>query len=340
MPWTKAQRPHPNSTRLSRFRADVQFPSPSTHPHAVNVLQARCEVYDEAICSPFRLALSEDGACLALTAKAGYKERDPVLTYWLPEEGTENQEQSHADVPLIEPGWHLVLDEARKLMFVADRDRVKSFTWDQKSSRPVHTLNSMKTHRGPLALLPNGRIIRAGEGSALCWTLDDLPTHGPGPKSKRIGAGKYSWENCWRDREDEEEEYSTGSQPGTALPLGGGFNPRIIYPHKPTGHLLAGESPDAGYGCVALDLEHGGAVASRYLGHSGTITELSTSPEDANIFLTAAGDGYVRLYDRRRPLPGLTFDVEKREAPVMTAAFVHIDGLPSKQSSDSYPRAF
>lgn len=50
-----------------------------------------------------------------------------------------------------------------------------------------------------------------------------------------------------------------------------------------------------------------------------------------NLFLTAASHGYVRLYDRRRPLPGLTFDIEKREAPLMAASFVHIDGLPSKQ---------
>ena len=148
----KALQPHPNSTRLSRFRTDIQFPSPSTHPRAVNVLQARCEVYDEVISSPFRLALSEDSACLALTARGGYKERDPVLTYWLPTEGADKQEQNHVEVPPVEPGWHLVLDEARELMFVADRDRVTSFTLDKKSGRPVHTLNSMKTHRGPLAL--------------------------------------------------------------------------------------------------------------------------------------------------------------------------------------------
>lgn len=164
-------------------------------------------------------------------------------------------------------------------MLVADRDRVKSFSWDKKSSRPVHTLNSMRTHRGPLVLLPNGRIIRTGEGPELCWTLDKLPTHGSGPKHRHLGAGKYSWENCMRDREDEEEEYSTGSQPGTTFPLGG-FHPHIVHQAKPTGQLLGGESPQKGSGCVALDIEHGGAVASRYLGHAGAITEFSTSVGD------------------------------------------------------------
>ena len=66
-------------------------------------------------------------------------------------------------------------------MFVADRDRVKSFTWDKESGRPVHTLNSNEdTSRAPRAP-PNGHIVRAGEGSALCWTLvSSRPGMGPG----------------------------------------------------------------------------------------------------------------------------------------------------------------
>ncbi|TFY64138.1 hypothetical protein EVJ58_g2815, partial [Rhodofomes roseus] len=267
---------------LQRVRL-LEFPSSSTHPLATAVLQARCEVYDDFILEPCRMALSDSGGCLAVISNAGYKQRDPLLQYWLPNADA-NIKQEALIPPLIEPGINIVLDDERELMFVADRDRIKSFSWADKSSRPVHSMNCMKTHRGPLIVLPGGRLLRADDGSALSWTLDELPTHGSGPNYSRIGLG--------------------------------------------SGHVLAGEDPSKGYGCVALDLEHGGAVAARYLGHAGTIADFSTSEGDANAFLTAAGDGYARLYDRRRPLPVLTFDVEKRESALMAAVLVHIDGIP------------
>ncbi|KAH9838316.1 uncharacterized protein C8Q71DRAFT_750418 [Rhodofomes roseus] len=325
LPWKKEQQPHPASTRLSRFRSRLEFPSSSTHPLATAVLQARCEVYDDFILEPCRMALSDSGGCLAVISNAGYKQRDPLLQYWLPNADA-NFKQEALIPPLIEPGINIVLDDERELMFVADRDRIKSFSWADKSSRPVHSMNCMKTHRGPLIVLPGGRLLRADDGSALSWTLDELPTHGSGPNYSRIGLGRYSWANCMRDRNDDQEEYSTGSLPSTTVPLR--FHPRTLYLHKPSGHVLAGEDPSKGYGCVALDLEHGGAVAARYLGHAGTIADFSTSEGDANAFLTAAGDGYARLYDRRRPLPVLTFDVEKRESALMAAVLVHIDGIP------------
>ena len=58
-------------------------------------------------------------------------------------------------------------------MFVTDRDRVKSFTWDKESGRPVHTLNSNEDTSWAPRAPPNGHIIRAGEGSALCWWAPD-----------------------------------------------------------------------------------------------------------------------------------------------------------------------
>ncbi|KAH9838317.1 uncharacterized protein C8Q71DRAFT_750419 [Rhodofomes roseus] len=327
LPWTKQQQPHPGSTRLSRFRTGVELPSYTERPLATAVLQARCEVYDAAICQPIRMALSDSGECLAVAAHAGYKSRDPMLLYWLPNEGP-NPEQNSVEPPLIEPGLNIVLDDTRKLMFVEDIDRVKSFSWADKSGDPVHTLNSFRSHRGPLALLPNGRLIRGGEGSALCWTLDELETHGP--DYRRIGAGVYRWDNCLRSLpSDEDEEHSTGSRPSTRITFADrGFFPRIFHLHQPSGHLLVGEDPNRGHACVELDMDHGGAVAGRYLGHAATVADFSTSEGDANVFLTASADGYARLYDRRQPLPVLTFDVEKREGPLFAAMLVHVDGLP------------
>ncbi|GJE96272.1 WD40 repeat domain-containing protein [Phanerochaete sordida] len=327
-PWAKHQQPHSASTRLSRFRDGIEFPSPDNHPFAAAVLQARCEVYEDIVSDPIRMAISPSGACLAVISRAGYKQRDPTLQYWLPGDDPKPQ-QHYVDPRLIATGINIVLDDDRKLMFVDDRDRIKSYSWDGASGRPVHTMNSMKSHDGPLALLPGGRLIRGGMGSALCWDLDALETHGPGPKYKRIGKGKYSWANCMRDRaNDDEEEYSTGSLPTTTIAFADkAFEPRTLHPVS-GGHVLAGEDPERGYACLALDLEHGGATAARYIGHAGTITGFSTSGGDANAFLTSCADGYARLYDRRAPLPVLTFDVEKRESPLLAAVLAHVDGLP------------
>ncbi|KAH9944868.1 transmembrane amino acid transporter protein-domain-containing protein [Amylocystis lapponica] len=55
-------------------------------------------------------------------------------------------------------------------------------------------------------------------------------------------------------------------------------------------------------------MEHGGRTVARYLGHGGDVDEFSTSAGDANVFATAASDGFVRLYDVRKPLPVVTLD--------------------------------
>lgn len=217
-------------------------------------------------------------------------------------------------------------------MFVADRDRIKSFSWAERKGIPVHTLNSLKSHKGPLAILPNGRLIRAGQNSALLWNLDSLETHGPGPKFKRIGQVKYSWANCMRDLpSDDDEEYSTGSKPHVSIPFANKyFSVNNWHLHKLSLNMLCVEDPSLGYGCISLDIEHGGTTAARYLGHGGAICDFSTSEGDPNTILTAAADGYARLFDVRQPLPVLTFDVEKHEAPVVTVVLTHLDGLPGE----------
>ena len=83
------------------------------------------------------------------------------------------------------------------------------------------------------------------------------------------------------------------------------------------------------FACIALDLAHGGKVAQTYLGHAGQITDMSTSPEDHNVFVTACDDGYARLYDVRSRLPSLTMHAESE---VCSAAVIaHPDGVPSEQ---------
>jgi hypothetical protein len=70
-----------------------------------------------------------------------------------------------------------------------------------------------------------------------------------------------------------------------------------------------------------------GTVAARYIWYGGTVCDFSTGDGDANALLTAAADGYLRLFDFRQPLPVLTFDVGKPEVPLITAVLAHVDGL-------------
>ena len=63
-PWRKSIQPHALSTRLSRFRSNVNIPSAEEHALANTVFQARCEVISSRVCSPIALNLSSDGAGL------------------------------------------------------------------------------------------------------------------------------------------------------------------------------------------------------------------------------------------------------------------------------------
>ncbi|PSS03512.1 hypothetical protein PHLCEN_2v3980 [Hermanssonia centrifuga] len=327
-PWTKESQPHACSTLLSRFRGGVQIPSAETHPLANVVYQARCEITDHETCRPIRLSLSSGGSCLALAASGGYKNRDPSAHYWLL--NNDDHELFSVEPELADVAYHIAVDESHKLMFMADNDRIKSYSWENGKGTPVHTLNS-NNHQGPLALLPNGRILRAGKGSALSWTIDPLETHGQ--NYKRIGKGKYKgFEDTGRDVERDDMEFSTGSKPDSTISFAdASFKPSVWHRHEPTGYMLSGEEPRVrdSYSCIALDLEHGGKMVTRYLGHGGKVENITTSEGDGNVFLTSGSDGFARLYDIRHPLPALTFDIECESAPCYTAVLAHLDGIPA-----------
>ncbi|KAG8682205.1 hypothetical protein FRC08_015126 [Ceratobasidium sp. 394] len=83
------------------------------------------------------------------------------------------------------------------------------------------------------------------------------------------------------------------------------------------------------YDCVTIDLEHGGSMTARYLGHGGTVTDLSVSGGDPRVFLTACRDACARLFDIRAPLPVVTFDACSSKEPCYSAALAHPDGIPT-----------
>jgi hypothetical protein len=242
------------------------------------------------------------------------------------------------DCSLAGVAYHLAMDSARSLVLAADRDRIKSYDYrPEQNGRSVHTLAS-GGYRGALAVLSGGggRVVRAGNGKAAVWELDSLPTHGESGYDP-IGDEYQPWESM--REEDDDVDDSGGSEPTTMI----AFSEKTFAPYvwaecigtpgvmlsaaaDPRG--LSGEVGD--YRCVAIDLERGGTVAARYLGHGGTVNRIRTSPGDPNCFTTSCSDGFARLYDVRRPLPVLTVDVGQRASFCGDAIMAHPNGIPSE----------
>lgn len=310
------------------------MPLEDNYPTANIVFEARCEVTKTDICPPIRLAISQDSGCLALTAAGGYRGTDSSVHYWYPDQEDPKLNERTISARLAEPAQHIILDEARKLIFVADSDRIKSFIWDEDGT-PVHTMASdLKSNKytGPLALLADGRLLRAGRGSALVWNLDKLQTHGP--DHTQIGTGFYeSEDNLWRD-DLEAIEPSTGSPANAVLKF---FDP-ILSPaewlwHQPTRLMLCAESGErSNYRCFSMDLSRG-QLSTHYKGHSGQVLSFSASAGDPHTFATASSDGHCRIYDIRQSMPQVTCRVEDGSSKCSAVAVAHLDGIPGRSSA-------
>ena len=359
-PWTQSHPPHSKSTRLSRFRDDVIPSATDATPFARTIYQARCEVTSDTTSCPVTSVIASDSSVLAIAGQGGWKHRDPVLSLYLLDEGSANPDAG-ADSdgartyqkPLwrfmsVEPGlsevaYQFAMDTPHKLALVADSYRIKTFYWGRANEvrfmgwapargNNVHTLDSDR-YSGPVAVLPDGRIVRAGKGGFALWNVEELATHRGG---KRVGRGRFSTEDSLRDNDLDEIERSVGSAPTTTVKFAAGdeaFAPATWHLHEPSGRMLVGENgrESHAYGCYMIDLGEGGRKVTRFLGHGGNAIEgFSTSVGDANVFATACADGYARLYDIRHPLPVLTIDAGKRGEFCTSVQFVHPDGIPSR----------
>ncbi|KAK7063417.1 hypothetical protein R3P38DRAFT_2756354 [Favolaschia claudopus] len=337
-PWQNTPRPHPSSHALSRF---THIPAPSSSPTFRAISEARCEISsDDAYCEPLRIV--SNGSCLVLPSMTGERQRTPFLAYYvLADEKDEGFPIAgrHMFVGLSEVAFAATTDEERKLMFLADSHRIKSFEWADPvtgqiyhEARPTHTLASAK-EEGPLAVLQlqsGATLLRAGEGYAALWKLDRLPTHGP-DGTERIGK-LFKNESSW-GWDDDDVEYSAGSKcTGKIKFADRKFAPAFWHPHP--GHaemMLCTTDPakSGDYSFVSLDLEHGGKTAVRYLGNGGGIARISTSEGDNNVFATGATDGHARLYDTRLPLPALSIRAGTGREDCGGIALIHPDGHPA-----------
>ncbi|TFK68579.1 hypothetical protein BDN72DRAFT_841550 [Pluteus cervinus] len=355
-PWWDVMRPHPRSSGLSRFRENVPTLSATgATPTALNVYQARCEVRAAHIHTPVRMFSQFSGTdcILSIPSMGGYKERTPMLNYLVNAEPTESANAhsiSHTfSVGLADIAYHSAIDPSRKLIFVGDSDRVKSFEWGKpetegdyySKAKAIHTFAS-KRFGGPMIVVGGGRFLRGGKGRIGVWNLDDLTeeTHSK-YGDQPLGGADISTDDTWRDDADDIET-SKGTAVGQTINLWlPTVKPRIMA-HHPSGaaNLIlfgaansdpessSGSNPQSKYPTVFLDIEHGKPV-SKILGHGDEVVEFSTSKADPNIFVTGCKDGYARLFDVRTHFPVITFDAANREDVCGAVALAHPDGVPS-----------
>ncbi|KAG8729905.1 hypothetical protein FRC11_007772 [Ceratobasidium sp. 423] len=278
-PWHPSMKRHPKSTRMARFRPDLPSLTPtSENSITASILDARCEVFPSPCVCPIKFHISP--SCLALLGTAGYKNRSPYLEYIIltkPMEPLVDFPDDYSVGPgLAGVASHAAIDDSRRLIFVGDNHRVKSYEWGSteeihKKPRPVHTLDS-ESAKGAMTLLPNGSLARAGKGGASVWDLQAIPTHGPNGKAI-IGETVQEFDS-WRD--ESEIERSSGSLPSSRIKFFDhpNFEPNLWQPliSNPSQMLCAERARRSGnYNCIGIDLETG-KTASCYLGHGDEIT--------------------------------------------------------------------
>ncbi|KAG6815656.1 hypothetical protein H0H93_009273, partial [Arthromyces matolae] len=166
------------STKISPKPPDTNITPVPSNTLATYIYQARCEISSEVICAPIRAKISSGGSCLAITSAGGYKQREAVLTYRVLDDATSTTSTSNTSAPKLrwinpkfgDRAYHISIHESQKLLFAADPNRIKSFSWGKlngenyQEALPVHTMNS-KSFDGPISVLSNDRLIRAGKGS-------------------------------------------------------------------------------------------------------------------------------------------------------------------------------
>ncbi|KDQ19038.1 hypothetical protein BOTBODRAFT_171002 [Botryobasidium botryosum FD-172 SS1] len=163
LPYDPAKKPSPHTSPLARHRENRPAIDVAVSSLFRTIAEARCEIYSERIPTPTAMAISL--SVLASLSCTGWKDREPfVEVYRLDHSAEKLASLGYAD-PGLEGTIHTVaIDDAKKLVFVADSYRIKSFTWDSDGPRhqllPVHTMDS-GTCSSPISLLDGGaRLLR------------------------------------------------------------------------------------------------------------------------------------------------------------------------------------
>jgi hypothetical protein len=332
-------KPHPLTSRIARFRNESLEPARTidASPRAQMVYQARCESYLHQTFSPVgTLCIAETDGVLAMVGCTGYKLRDPALAIF---DVTGDKMHSNSQVPgLLDIAYHCLVDEGKRLVAYADSSRIKTAVWsaDRGKERQLlnkHTFDS--SGDGPMAIIGQN-LIRAGSNQASSYNLHTAPTHGP--DGDEIIGEETDLEDVdtWRDVDCASDfECSSGSKPDNIIRFADGIASPKIWKSAPmftASTVLSGTGPQENTSptVLALDFESERQIASKYLGHGGGLLDINQSHGDANTFVTACGDGYARLYDKRHILPVMTFNATNVSAFCGSALSINPDGLPCK----------
>ncbi|KAK7031267.1 hypothetical protein VNI00_013518 [Paramarasmius palmivorus] len=328
-PYDPSSNPSPLTTPLARFSA-TSTPLPSSAPpEAVAFAQARCEITSDSSCSPIDLCL--DGRILAELGAGGWKNRDPVLMLYDLEgksRGNSIGRYISVDVGLAGVAYYLRLDASRKLVWVADGDRVKSYRWseseDSDKATPAHTLSSKKFSGGFILKDAGSRLLRFGSGGMGIWDVEKLPTHGR--NGKKIIGRSMDPENIdsWRDDDGDEIELSSGTKADRTSNAKAFVDAKVVECHPSNANQILA-THEKHYGVATVDLQ-AEDVALRYVGHGAYVNSFATSAADPHGFATAASDGGVRLYDSRTPTPSMA--IYHSDEFIQAVLYEHIGGQP------------
>ncbi|KAL1670641.1 WD40-repeat-containing domain protein [Schizophyllum commune] len=328
-------KPHNNTSPLARFRdADAVPDIPSSAPIAQAVYYGSCSISSHRLGPrPCMIANAPNSDVMAIAAYDGDRQMDPFTCFYdlASVDGWAGTPKMHyINNGLLDVCYDIAVDPTRKLIWAVDDQRAKSFRYSEDGETlAVHTLKCGK-RSGPIALINDGsRILRGGKGGVDVWNVDDLPTHGP-KGNQRIGKGKISLANTWRDLEYDYVERSTGAPRASSIDFDGSIETWHIPSWWREGGTLKALTAgnEARTTVTARDMEDQGKVTAYYTGHGGFFNTITSSDADPNAFLTATTDSLVRLFDVRQPLPQLTFDCGESSISKIVAHYMHVDGLP------------
>lgn len=345
--WADTLKLSQHTTPLARFRTRRPFILSDAHPDHRAFAEARCEVIHDNVPVVMNMALS--GSVLAVQGAGGWKNRASALHLYDVSAGKNLKNRLPIDLTLPGIAQELQLDSSRKLVYVADEWRVKTYRWDfdlednglkRKRNReglPVHTLNSVG-YTGPMVLKENGlKVVRAGRQGLAVWHIDILATHGE-EGTDIIGSSDETYREAdWQGDsfgDGKNTETSKGSAPKHRLtcPVFSGVGTLVGNPRE-SKEMIVGYGPGNGmdelpkYGAVSVDSETKQATI-RHVGHGGHVICMRTndSEADPSTFMTAATDGVVRLYDVRAPAPVLA--VYNAREVIGSALYEHVGGHP------------
>ncbi|KAI0030622.1 hypothetical protein K488DRAFT_53845 [Vararia minispora EC-137] len=332
--YDRSARPSPHTTPLARFATTRRQFSGNASPNLVAFAEARCEILSYCMPIPISMGIADD--IVAVLGASGWKQREPTLLIQRlnrPPDENKRFESTYPEVGLQEVATGLRLDGGRKLVYVADGHRVKSYTWTSSSGNddggddadnvlPVHTLDSFRFEHAMILHNSGAKLMRSGSKGMAIWDIDTLPTHGP--DGTRIVGEKIRGEIDTSRDNDEDIERSRGAPPTQTIAVDVLANITLAEHHPSHSAQILALKRDR-YDLASIDLETQ-QIAMRYLGHQAVPNCIALNNVDQDSFVTAASDGGVRLYDVRQPTP--QFAIDHGSEKLYSALYESIGGQP------------